>query len=126
VFLADGGGGGTVPTGPTFTGSQNLRIEPSALPQALAAFRDAHDRIDRKVQELGTLQVNNWAQDPVSGETAKIFTDRTNGGGADSAIACLTGYRDQLADAIDSLQKAHDQYLAVEGTNTARWGKYDN
>jgi hypothetical protein len=126
VFLADGGGGGTVPTGPTFTGSQNLRIEPSAIPQALAAFRDAHDRIDRKVQELGTLQVNNWAQDPVSGETAKIFTERTNGGGADSAIACLTGYRDQLADAIDSLQKAQDQYLAVEGTNTARWGKYEN
>jgi hypothetical protein len=126
VFLADGGGGGVTPTGPTFTGSQNLRIEPSSIPQALVAFRDAHDRIDRKVQELGTLQCNNWAQDPVSGETAKVFTDRTNGGGADSAIACLTGYRDQLADAIDSLQKAHDQYLAVEGTNTARWGKYEN
>jgi hypothetical protein len=126
VFLADGGGGGgTAPTGPTFTGNQNLRIEPSSIPQALTAFRDAHDRINAKVQELSGLQCNNWAGDPVSGETAKMFTERTNGGGADSAIACLTGYRDQLADAMDSLQKAHDQYLAVEGTNTARWGKYD-
>lgn len=126
MFLADGGGGGLpAPAGPTFTGSQSLRVEPSAIPQALTAFKEAHDRIERKVQELGTLQCNQWASDPVSGETAKMFTDRTNGGGTDSAIACLTGYRDQLADVIDSLQKSHDQYLAVEGTNTARWGKYD-
>jgi hypothetical protein len=124
VFLADGGGG-AAPTGPTFTGTQRLRIEPSAIPDALAAFREAHDRIDTKVTELQAVPVSQWAQDPVSGETAKIFIDRTNGGGADSAVACLTGYRDQLAAAIASLEGTQARYLEVEGTNTARWGKYE-
>jgi hypothetical protein len=124
VFLADGGGG-AAPAGPTFTGTQSLRIEPSAIPEALSAFREAHDRIERKVAQLTNLQVNRWAGDPVSGETAKMFTDRTNGGGADSAIACLTGYRDQLAAVIVSLQQTQERYLDVEGTNTARWGKYE-
>ena len=124
MFVSDGGGG-AAPAGPTFTGTQRLSIEPSSIPQALTAFREAHDRISRKVEELGGLPINNWAGDPVSGETAKQFTDRTNGGGADSAMACLTGYQKQLEAAIDSLQKSHAQYLATEGTNTARWGKYE-
>jgi hypothetical protein len=125
VFLADGGGGGAAPAGPTFTGTQRLRIEPSSIPAALAAFREAHDRIERSVTRLQSVQVNQWAQDPVSAETAKIFTDRTNGGGADSAIACLTGYRDQLAAAIASLEDTQARYQEVEGANTARWGKYE-
>ena len=124
MFLNDGGGG-AAPAGPTFTGTQHLKIEPSSIPEALTAFREAHDRISRKVSELEGLPVNNWAGDPVSGETAKQFTERSNGGGADSAVKCLTGYRDQLQAAILSLQDAHAQYLAVEGTNTARWGKYE-
>lgn len=124
MFLQDGGFG-AAPAGPTFTGTQRLRIEPSAIPEALTAFREAHDRISRKVQELGGLPVNDWAGDPVSGETAKQFTERTNGGGADSAMACLTGYQEQLRSAIESLESAHADYLAIEGTNTTRWGKYD-
>jgi hypothetical protein len=124
VFLADGGGG-AAPTGPTFTGTQRLRIEPHAIPQALAAFREAHDKIDQKINELGGLTVRDWAGDPVSSETAQQFTERTNGGGADSALACLTGYRQQLQDAIDSLSSAQADYLRIEGTNTDRWGKYN-
>jgi hypothetical protein len=125
VFV-DGGGGGGAPAAPTYAGTQQrLHIEPSAIPTALAAFREAHDKIDQKVLALQGLQVNKWADDPVSDETAKLFTDRTNGGGADSAITCLVGYRDQLAAAIDSLQKSHAQYIATEGTNTERWGKYE-
>jgi hypothetical protein len=123
VFLD--GGVGAIPAGPTFTGEQRLNIEPSAIPHALTAFRDAHDRIARKVQELGNLPVQNWAGDPVSGETATQFTQRTNGAGADSAMACLTGYQEQLRNAIESLEAAHADYLAIEGTNTARWGKYE-
>jgi hypothetical protein len=118
------GGVGAAPAGPTFTGTQRLRIEPSSIPEALSAFREAHDRITAKVDELRSVPVDNWAGDPVSGETAKQFTQRTNGGGADSAIACLTGYRDQLLRAITSLEKSNAQYLATEGTNTERWGKY--
>lgn len=124
MFVSDGGGG-AAPAGPTFTGTQRLHIEPASIPQALSAFREAHDRITRKVEELGGLPVNNWAGDPVSGETAKQFTERTNGGGGDSAMACLTGYQKQLEAAMDSLEKSQAEYLAIEGTNTARWGKYE-
>ena len=124
MFLHDGGGG-AVPAGPTFTGTQQLRVEPSSIPSALAAFREAHDRVTRKVNELAGLPVNNWANDPVSSETATQFGQRTNGGGADSAYQCLLGYQEQLFNAIDSLERSQQQYLATEGTNTARWGKYD-
>jgi hypothetical protein len=123
VFLEDGGFG-AAPAGPTFTGTQRLRIEPSSIPVALSAFREAHDRITKKVQELGGLPINNWAGDPVSGETAQQFTQRTSGGG-DSAMACLTGYQDQLRNAIESLESAHADYMAIEGNETARWGKYE-
>jgi hypothetical protein len=130
VFLSDGGGGsvgaaGSVPTGPTFTGTQRLRIEPSAIPEALAAFREAHHRVSRKVEQLSGLPVNAWSADPVSNETATQFVQRTNGGGADSAYQCLLGYQEQLANAIASLERTQEQYLETEGTNTARWGKYD-
>lgn len=124
-LLHDGGGGAAPPAGPTFTGTQTLRIEPSAIPEALAAFREAHDRVSRKVSELAGLPVTDWARDPVSGETATEFTERTNGGGADSAYQCLLGYQEQLANAIESLELSEQQYLATEGTNSARWGKYD-
>ncbi len=40
-------------------------------------------------------------------------------------MACLTGYQEQLRNAIESLEAAHADYLAIEGTNTARWGKYE-
>ena len=42
-----------------------------------------------------------------------------------SAIACLTGYRKQLAAAIASLEGTQARYQEVEGANTARWGKYE-
>jgi hypothetical protein len=124
VFLNDGGGG-SVPAGPTFTGTQSLRIEPSAIPGALAAFRAAHDRVTRKVSELSGLPVSSWAGDPVSGETATQFGQRTNGGGSDSAYQCLLGYQEQLANAIGSLERTRQAYLETEGTNTECWGKYD-
>lgn len=124
MFLIDGGGGGSVPTGPTYTGTQRLRIDPSAIPGALAAFREAHDRVSRKVSELSGLPIREWAYDPVSGETATQFVERTNGGGADSAYQCLLGYQEQLANAIESLESTQQAYLETEGTNTERWGKY--
>ncbi|WP_084735117.1 hypothetical protein [Actinophytocola xinjiangensis] len=128
MFLVDGGVGGTVggsiPKEPTYTGTQQLRIEPSAIPGALAAFREAYDRVTRKVSELGGLPITRWAGDPVSAETAKLFGDRTNGGGADSALECLLGYQRQLENAIDSLERTEQAYLETEGTNTERWGNY--
>lgn len=125
MYLADGGGGSAAPVEPTYSGPQRLRIDPSAIPGALAAFREAHERVSNKVKELQGLQVQAWSGDPVSFETAKQFSERTNSGGADSAIACLMGYQKQLQASMEALQASHDQYLAVEGTNTAQWGKYN-
>ena len=124
MFLADGGGGGTTAPTPQFTGTQTLHVEPSAIPEALKAFTDAHERVSAKITELTQLPIRDWAGDPVSGETAVQFQHRSNTGGADSAIACLKGYQKQLKGAIDSLTSAHDDYLRVEGDNTDQWGKY--
>lgn len=124
MYLADGGGGGTSAPTPQFTGTQTLHVEPSAIPEALKAFQDAHERVSAKIRELGQLPIRDWAGDPVSGETAVQFQHRSNQGGADSALACLQGYQAQLKAAIDSLQAAHDQYVLTEGDNAAQWGKY--
>lgn len=123
MYVADGGGGGLTPS-PSFTGTQTLHIEPSAIPDALKAFTDAYERVTRKVEELEGLPIRDWAGDPVSSETAVQFAQRSNTGGADSAVACLKGYQEQLRNAIDSLQGAHDDYMRVEGENTTQWGTY--
>lgn len=122
MFLADGGGGGA-PAPPAYSGTQTLTIEPSAIPGALAAFREAHERVLAKVAALDGLEVREWAADPVSGETATQFQQRTNGGAADSAIACLRGYERQLRGAVDALAAAHAAYTLTEGDNTDMWGK---
>jgi hypothetical protein len=123
VYLADGGGGFATAT-PSYSGTQTLKIDPSTIPAALRAFREAYDRVDKKVSQLGGMDIRPWAADEVSSQTAMLFADRTYGGG-DSAMECLRGYRDQLWRACESLQKAHDTYLAMEGANSARWGKYN-
>jgi hypothetical protein len=123
VYVADGGGGAPAP-GPLFTGTQTLNIEPSAIPDALKAFTDAHDQVLAKISELHALPINDWAGDPVSGETAVRFQQRSNRGGADSALTCLEGYEQQLSAAIKSLKGAHADYVRVEGDNAALWGKY--
>jgi hypothetical protein len=125
VFLADGGGGGSS-SGPSYSGTQTLRIEPSAIPAALAAFRTAHDRVLHKVKELNGMDFKPWAGDEVSRETAAEFAERSVGGGAESARECLLGYELQLRRACESLEAAQADYTAMEGDNSARWGKYDN
>lgn len=126
MFLADGGGGSSAPVVPTYSGTQTLKIEPSAIPGALAAFRDAQLRVSERLNQLKGLEVRRWAADPVSGETAQQFAERTNGGEAESALACLQGYEKQLTAACDALQRSYDAYMLVEGDNTARWGMHDN
>ena len=123
MFLADGGGGGTS-SGPSFSGTQTLRVEPSAIPEALKAFQVAHDRVSKKVDELSGMHIPPWAHDEVSDQTATQFADRSTGGGADSAMKCLVGYRDQLKRACDSLASAQHDYTVMEGDNSAYWGKH--
>jgi hypothetical protein len=124
VYLADGGGGGTS-SEPSYSGPQTLNIEPHAIPAALAAFRIAHETVSKKVEPLRGLPIQPWAGDEVSRETATQFAERSTGGGAESAIACLLGYEKQLKAACDSLEDAQRMYIAMEGDNAARWGKYD-
>lgn len=120
MYLADGGGGG-VSTGPSYSGTQTLKIEPSSIPGALTAFRTAHDRVEAKLRELSGLEVRDWAKDPVSGETATQFDQRTHLG-ADSAMECLKGYKQQLERAVESLEDAYNSYMLTEGTSTEKWG----
>jgi len=120
-----GGGGGSAPvTTPTYSGPQQLQIEPSAIPTALSAFQEAHQAVTAKVRDLHALDVREWAADPVSGATAMRFSERTSGGG-DSAMACLEGYQKQLERVIKTLEITKAEYTRLEGSNAALWGKYD-
>ena len=119
------GDGGSSSSEPTFSGPQTLNIEPSAIPAALAAFTKAHDRVTKKVDELAGLQIRPWAGDEVSHETASQFGERSQGGGAQSALACLKGYQQQLEAACTALTESQQRYTRMEGDNAALWGKYD-
>lgn len=116
-------GGSAGPSGPSYSGPQQLRIEPSAIPGALTAFRDAYDAVAAKVRDLRGLEVREWAGDPVSSETATQFTKRTSGDG-DSAMEALVGYEKQLRQVIASLEQSEAEYTALEGNNAALWGKH--
>ena len=115
------GDGGSIPEEPTFSGPQTLRIEGDAIPRALAAFTSAYDRVKAKVDDLGKLDIPPWAGDSVSHETANQFAQRSQGGGADSAIECLTGYLRQLEGACHALAASQQQYNMTEDENTVRW-----
>jgi hypothetical protein len=122
VFI-DGEGGSSYAE-PTFSGPQTLRVEPEAIPGALAAFTEAHDRVKAKVDELNGLQIQPWAGDGVSHETATQFQERSQGGGANSAIECLTGYLRQLEAACTALADSQKRYNLTEDENTLRWTSY--
>lgn len=115
------GDGGSIPAEPAFSGPQTLRIEGDSIPKALAAFTQAYDRVKAKVDGLGNLHIQPWAGDSVSSETARQFQQRSQGGGADSALQCLTGYLSQLEGACHALAQSQKQYDMAEDENTRRW-----
>jgi hypothetical protein len=118
VFLADGGGG--VSTPPEF-GQRKLKVDPSAIPQARAAFEKALDEFDARIKpQVNSLPTRPWAADPISSETSKAFNDQTS----DKALAALTAYRKQLTGVIDQLRAIEQQYILTEGDNAAMWGKH--
>jgi len=76
------------------------------------------------VDHLSRLETPAWAGDPVSGQTAEQF-DTGSAGASDmgkaAALEQLTAYGQQLQASAESLDAAYNNYVAVEGNNTARW-----
>ncbi|HEV8560878.1 MAG TPA: hypothetical protein VGR06_31505 [Actinophytocola sp.] len=123
MFLADGGGGSTS-SSQNLTGNETLFIEWSAIPAALTAFRSARDRVQHKVDELNGLDFPAWAHDPVSGETATQFAERS-ASGADSAAQVLFQYHHMLNQVTEALEQTQRGYGLMDGDNTARMSGHE-
>jgi hypothetical protein len=121
----DGGSGsaysGTPYSGEFGTGPQTLKVDPPSIPGARDAFNQAADQIEALVAQLSMMDVPPWAGDPVSKETAARFASGSGDRGRKAAVQALTKYGEQLRGSARALQTAHDHYVAVEGTNTAKW-----
>ncbi|HEV7907060.1 MAG TPA: transcriptional regulator, partial [Pseudonocardiaceae bacterium] len=72
---------------------------------------------------METLFARQWADDPVSNETAQKFNQDTFESGDRAALQALKGYRSQLKGVIDQLTQIENTYRKVEGDNTAVWGR---
>ncbi|MGZ3141813.1 transcriptional regulator [Lentzea chajnantorensis] len=117
MHLADGGGTSSPPE----FGQRRLKVDPSAIPQARAAFERALDEFEAKIERSSdALPTRPWAGDPISSETSKAFNEQTS----EKALAALVFYKKQLIGVIDQLRAIEEQYRMVEGDNTALWGKH--
>jgi hypothetical protein len=122
--MADGGGS-TQDALPSYSGmQQKLHVDPSAIPQARKVFEDALGRLNDQLGDaMETLFARQWADDPVSNETAQKFNQDTFESGDRAALQALKGYRSQLKGVIDQLTQIENTYRKVEGDNTAVWGR---
>lgn len=106
---SDGGGG--APPKPAVAGAQqHMRIDPEAVAAAYKLFDEAHHKVSKKISDIYDATAAPWSYDPVSLETADKFNERTTGGDAQSAMAALMGYQQQLANARDALKAAKETY----------------
>ncbi|GAA3880664.1 hypothetical protein GCM10022243_51590 [Saccharothrix violaceirubra] len=128
MFIADGGGGSTQAPIPEYSGSQQkLSVDPSAIPEARKVFAEALGRLENTLNgALQGIQARNWAGDPVSKETADKFNENTFGAGDSAAFSAIVAYRNQLQGVVDQLTAIEADYRAVEGDNTAAWGRVNN
>jgi hypothetical protein len=118
VFIADGGGSAPSPTG---TGPQTLKVDPPSIPGARDAFYEAAEKIEALVQRLNGINTPPWANDPVSKTTAVRFDNGTADMGTNAAIRALSMYGKELRETGDALNRAYNEYVQVEGTNTEKW-----
>jgi hypothetical protein len=98
-----------------------LKIEPSAIPDAIGVFEQALDQLAGKLSD-GTIFLNqqSWAGDHVSQVTAQRFNERAHTD-ANSAKSALDGYRAQLQGVVDNLKALQKSYQQTEGNNAALW-----
>lgn len=117
MYLVDGGGASAPPE----FGQRKLKVDPSAIPQARAAFEHALAEFEGKINyALETLSTRPWAGDPISSETSEAFNKQTT----EKALTALAYYKKQLMGVIEQLRMIEEQYRQVEGDNTALWGKH--
>ncbi|MBP2339681.1 hypothetical protein JOF41_005859 [Saccharothrix coeruleofusca] len=128
MFIADGGGGSTRAPLPEYSGSQQkLSVDPSAIPAARKVFTDALDRLETQLGDAKVaLRAREWAEDPVSKETAQKFNQDTFEAGDSAALTAILAYRDQLQGVVDQLTQIENTYRRVEGDNSAVWGRINN
>lgn len=117
MHLVDGGGSSSPPE----FGQRKLKVDPSAIPQARAAFEHALSEFENKIQQaVHDLPTRPWAGDPISSETSKAFNEQTS----EKALTALKTYKQQLVLVIEQLTKIEEQYRLTEGDNAALWGKH--
>ncbi|GAB2733483.1 hypothetical protein GCM10027174_02720 [Salinifilum aidingensis] len=96
-----------------------MRIEPSAIPNLVSSLQGSLDDVGVQIEHAITeLRIRPWAGDPVSTHAAEQFNQRSVEGG-DDALTALCDYRDQLQNAVESLNRADDQYRRLDEDNAA-------
>ncbi|GGM68382.1 hypothetical protein GCM10012275_43580 [Longimycelium tulufanense] len=110
---------GHQPTTPAAGGAAPvLRFELGQVAEALKLFRAAYDKVEALVyQAQGKLEMKPMARDDVSVEVAQEIT-RKSLEGTTSALAAISGYRDQLKAIVEQLEAAARQYGIADERST--------
>ncbi|MBP2474664.1 hypothetical protein JOF53_003536 [Crossiella equi] len=99
-------------------GPSRLRVEQASIPGMRKAFQGALDKLTPQIGHARTdLRMRPWAGDPVSGEAAEKFNERSMDGG-EAALSALEGYQRQLQTAVRALQDVEYEYRGTEAGNT--------
>ncbi|MHA6798430.1 hypothetical protein [Bounagaea algeriensis] len=107
----------SVPGGSGPDGS--VRIATSAIPNLVSSLQGSLDEVGVQIEQAITeLRIRPWAGDPVSTHAAEQFNRRSVGGDED-ALTALCDYRDQLQNAVESLNRADEQYRRLDEDNAA-------
>jgi hypothetical protein len=115
------GSGGRV-TIPSPTGQATLRVDRESLPYLRRVFNGAMSKLDQQIElAMTSVRVSPWAGDPVSGNAATDFNNRSVDDG-DSALNVLRAYQQRLKSASDALEQVAREYRIVESNNSASFG----
>ena len=114
--------GGRV-TIPSPSGHATLRVDRESLPRLRQVFDGAMSKLDQQIELAMTgVRVSPWAGDPVSGNAATDFNNRSVDD-PDSALNVLRAYQQRLKSASDALTQVAEEYRIVESTNAASFGR---
>jgi hypothetical protein len=107
-------------------GHATLRVDRESLPHLRKVFDGAMSKLDQQIELAMTgVRVSPWAGDPVSGNAATDFNNRSVDDG-DSALNALRAYQQRLKAASDALAQVAREYKIVESNNSASFGAQSN